>query len=606
MSRIAYCIKPYAEELLYSQIARMFDNCLERKMSSALLTLFNSSSYQATIDLPNHLDALYTSCYYKILESSDLIIDRYTLYPFYQPFLTSSKRERVKSLMKGNTEGNKIHCMVGLNASSYKRFRVIRFCPSCLEEDKLLLGEQYWKRIHQVPGVLVCPIHNEFLVEYEPSINQLKSNLFISAERVDHVRYKSNRNKDNNLLSVAKLFEEVLLQKVSFNINSIDYKEGISFKYLVGKTIKFNRFIEDFQTFYGRNLLFQYFKDEDNKLSWIPAVIRRPTLYFSPLKHLLLFNFIQTIPRQMDLFHSYSEFKVIWKCNIATCPHSLKENPEEKKIFYDSTLKRTVFIIKCKCGMEYKAWLINTEGKPQVIKSIIDYGDFWRSSVLQYKQQGKSVSFIAKSLNTSWASVNRYLKSYKEKTNPKELLQQHKIKKCRAEYEELLNSFDQFAVSQARKSNNALYKWLYNNDLEWLRITHALYSNLRTGPTLKLDWNKIDAELVSRVAKAAKELKDQKFKGRITKKIISLLLSKENNYLSVHEKKMPLCMKKLQEEAETSDEFQIRKSKLAIEQIVNSGKKISIAKIARVGKFVRPTVATIKFIESEIAKIKVA
>lgn len=39
----------------------------------------------------------------------------------------------------------------------------LRLCPACTVHDTARYGEPYWHRLHQAPGVAVCPIHGELL-----------------------------------------------------------------------------------------------------------------------------------------------------------------------------------------------------------------------------------------------------------------------------------------------------------------------------------------------------------------------------------------------------------------------------------------------------------
>lgn len=48
----------------------------------------------------------------------------------------------------------------------------LQFCPICTESDIQKFGESYWHRLHQVPGVKVCPIHNVFLEQSTASVRK--------------------------------------------------------------------------------------------------------------------------------------------------------------------------------------------------------------------------------------------------------------------------------------------------------------------------------------------------------------------------------------------------------------------------------------------------
>ncbi|WP_321818871.1 MULTISPECIES: TniQ family protein [unclassified Burkholderia] len=40
-----------------------------------------------------------------------------------------------------------------------------RYCHACLREDKMTDGVTHWRRSHQLPGVVICPLHGEVLWE---------------------------------------------------------------------------------------------------------------------------------------------------------------------------------------------------------------------------------------------------------------------------------------------------------------------------------------------------------------------------------------------------------------------------------------------------------
>ena len=50
----------------------------------------------------------------------------------------------------------------GFNAFRYKR---LRYCPACAVNDLRTYGEQYWHRLPQLPGIMVCPEHGLEIME---------------------------------------------------------------------------------------------------------------------------------------------------------------------------------------------------------------------------------------------------------------------------------------------------------------------------------------------------------------------------------------------------------------------------------------------------------
>lgn len=54
------------------------------------------------------------------------------------------------------------------------RWGTLRYCPSCVERDEKKRGFAYWRRTHQLPGMLWCPWHECQLIAVEQSTTYLK------------------------------------------------------------------------------------------------------------------------------------------------------------------------------------------------------------------------------------------------------------------------------------------------------------------------------------------------------------------------------------------------------------------------------------------------
>jgi len=52
---------------------------------------------------------------------------------------------------------------IGLIASRLGGHNQLRFCRICAQEEYFTTGQPYWHRVHQLPGVLVCPVHKQTL-----------------------------------------------------------------------------------------------------------------------------------------------------------------------------------------------------------------------------------------------------------------------------------------------------------------------------------------------------------------------------------------------------------------------------------------------------------
>ncbi|PNY74869.1 TnsD family Tn7-like transposition protein [Pseudomonas fluorescens] len=95
------------------------------------------------------------------------IIKRHTTLPYYTPFLTINQLQYAQASMAG--EGKGLMLKLGINASRIEGASRVRFCTECINEDISRVGVAYWHRVHQLPGVLVCPHHRQLLRVVDPS-----------------------------------------------------------------------------------------------------------------------------------------------------------------------------------------------------------------------------------------------------------------------------------------------------------------------------------------------------------------------------------------------------------------------------------------------------
>lgn len=156
----------YPDELLYSICSRFGDRVQYPNNEAINTELFGARGGAAIIDLPSHLNYLASNLPHTNEDSCrqfvDKLIDNNTLLPLYRPFLPAERVEQIRVAM-GSSSGSTIHNKAGIIQSTINLPDWLRYCPACVEDDRKQFGECYWHRLHQVPGVEVCPLHNVFL-----------------------------------------------------------------------------------------------------------------------------------------------------------------------------------------------------------------------------------------------------------------------------------------------------------------------------------------------------------------------------------------------------------------------------------------------------------
>lgn len=90
---------------------------------------------------------------------TDRLIDQHSLHPFYTAFAGEDIRRWARAGMRGTADG--LYLKLGLGAFKLVPPSRLRFCPTCLREMNELKGESWWRRAHQLPGIVVCAAHGE-------------------------------------------------------------------------------------------------------------------------------------------------------------------------------------------------------------------------------------------------------------------------------------------------------------------------------------------------------------------------------------------------------------------------------------------------------------
>lgn len=169
---------PYPDELLYSVWARYSDQVRYPTHQDVLQELFGIITARPIVDLPCHLGYFISNLPTGHLYTLDKLIGCHTLFPFYSPFLPLERSKSIRAQMISG-DGTSIHRKIGATSNLF--LSRLRYCPICVMEERKNLGECYWHRLHQVAGVVICPIHMVYLENSEVRVPSL-SYVFISAE----------------------------------------------------------------------------------------------------------------------------------------------------------------------------------------------------------------------------------------------------------------------------------------------------------------------------------------------------------------------------------------------------------------------------------------
>lgn len=151
------------DELLYSRLARHHRHCCSTSAKQTLEDLFGDRSVRASIDLQWHLQALSDRMPPGVREQPETLA-RATLFGLHTAF---QPRYIVHAALSAMIDGHAVglHARLGIAAGLRLPPARLRWCPDCRDEAEARHGEPYWRRSHQIPGVLVCPDHGGPLLD---------------------------------------------------------------------------------------------------------------------------------------------------------------------------------------------------------------------------------------------------------------------------------------------------------------------------------------------------------------------------------------------------------------------------------------------------------
>lgn len=150
--------EPYDDELLYSLMARLYCYMGEPQYAAFSRGISGGRHWIAQSQFPCKLDAI-ARAFGQDAAWTDRLIEQHSLLPFYTAFAGEDIRRWARVGMRGTADG--LYLKLGLGAFKLVPPSRLRFCPTCLREMNELKGESWWRRTHQLPGIVVCAAHGE-------------------------------------------------------------------------------------------------------------------------------------------------------------------------------------------------------------------------------------------------------------------------------------------------------------------------------------------------------------------------------------------------------------------------------------------------------------
>lgn len=393
---LPYFPPAYPDELLYSLLARFHRHVGETSPKRTLDALFGNRSVRAGVVLQGHLQALSERLPPQRGLTPERLLADFTLYPYLTAFQPEDVRLAVRdALFFGHAEW--VSVRLGLAASRVQGATVLRYCPACRPEMLGLYGELYWRRDHQLPGVAVCPEHGVPLQDSAVCPGSIGQHSFIAADEDNRPGVSSDAQDDASIpWMVAKCCAQLLRSPpspMSLREWGEHYHHELRQRGL-GKgddRIDQRRLNREFAAWSGE-------QEMSGTESWLAAMARRHRKAFHPLQHVLLSLFLDA--------HAPVTEDPPFGLGPWLCRNPLAEHYGQPVVQLAGTLHEGGKLIgqfSCSCG-----YVFSIAAVPGSKARILDLGPLFRQRLRQLVAEGAGLRATAKVLGVDPGTVRRH------------------------------------------------------------------------------------------------------------------------------------------------------------------------------------------------------
>ncbi|WP_081668113.1 TniQ family protein [Metapseudomonas resinovorans] len=152
--RTGFFPTPFPGEILYSLCARYHRLSANSNIRTTQSEISCTKEFFGFSDIPAGTECLLTNTALGTAIGLDHLIQHNTSFPYYFPYLNSVQIEKCRQRLCTTDTTKSLGFAIGLKYQLRGKY-----CSRCIEEDKLNTGQSYWHLSHQLPGVLICPLH---------------------------------------------------------------------------------------------------------------------------------------------------------------------------------------------------------------------------------------------------------------------------------------------------------------------------------------------------------------------------------------------------------------------------------------------------------------
>ena len=459
------------------------------------LDLFGSRFFSALVDWSCSLGYLVSQLPVGHCYTVDMLIDGHTLFPFYAPFLPPERGQLLRDQMI-NGNGAALSARLGMLTSHIPPRKWLRYCPACVESDRSQFGEAYWHRLHQAPGVEVCPKHAVFL-EDSTAARGLHRQTFLCAENVvqpTRPRLATGSPLDGILKDIAGSIEQLLDH--TFNSPGLPFFQKQYFALLgqhgfttINGRLREVEFLKALTEYYPPSLLAllhcELSQTRHVEAEW-PARLPFARRAQHPLHHILVVRFLgvplETFLRfPMDAPCPFG--KGPWPCLNPICEQYRMPYIMNYAIREKSAKDHPVGVFACpSCGFTYSRAGPDGSAEDAFRRDRIpSYGRLWEIKLCEWwPDPSVSIEYIARRLGVDPQTVKLQAKKLAlpprrppHKANTNHQAGGRDLEQQREQWLRLVEGRAADGITaliRGVRDARRLYSWLLKYDREWLSV----------------------------------------------------------------------------------------------------------------------------------------
>ena len=597
MGQLDFCPQPFPDETLFSLVSRYHRLTGFREYRDTLELLFGTSTILPHSTFPRHLHAACAALFPE--EGISFVIDQLTIFPYFRPFLSAWQVNKALAYLTGRQTGA-IKTLLGMVASQVGAETLYRYCPVCLDSDRLQHGQAYWHRTHQLPGVWVCPLHHLTLFEVDsawmagqrrrlvlPDEAELQNHAaplpvtYPLRDSLDRLAQLSAQILHANLGVIPpQVWQLLYLQRaidLGLALPSGRLHLGALHRYLMQTMMQ----LPIQREFRGCMTLSQELP------SWLLMLLRKPRRALHPLKHLLLAEGLGL--NGETLLQWVEEPRAIRAEELTSL--SIQKDSRESDVLLCQVLARpggSLRQVAKLTGVSVTTLRLDAfrlgvlvKPRPKTLTPLII------SALERDFLEGLSLSDIAIKEQISLATLYRVLRM-----RPLVAAQWRALRATRELVERRQRFLDDLCYMPLRHSSE--YQWLYKHDRDWLGQQVVEYGKVPSRRVARVDWGQRDRLLAKRVEAWYETM--QYLAGRPTRVTLSLI-GRELHAAALFEHfldKLPLTRKAIACVVETPQQFHCRRLAWARDQLSAKGVPVIQWRLVRQAGIRSPLSAEVK------------